>query len=195
MYTYGTRVLRTKAKPVTKIDEELIKLIMDMFDIMHAANGIGLAANQVGKLRRVIVVDISDIEKDEKTTDEDLKHRFKPYPPIALINPEIVLVEGKWTMEEGCLSIPNVRDPVERDEKITIRYKDASFHDVQIETDGLLARVILHEIDHLNGVLFIDHLSAQQRKVHKEQLKQIQRGEFEVDYPVITATSYKVETE
>lgn len=166
-----------------------------MFDTMHAASGIGLAANQVGKLQRVIVVDISDIEEDKETMDPETKRRFKPHPPIALINPELISSEGTWTMEEGCLSIPNVRDQVERDEKITVRYKDTNFRDVQLETDGLLARVILHEIDHLNGVLFVDHLSPQRRRVHREQLKKIQQGEFEVEYPVVTAVSQKVETE
>jgi peptide deformylase len=192
VYTYGTKVLTTKARPVENVDEQVIKLIMDMFDTMHAANGIGLAANQVGKLHRIIVIDISDIEEKEDS-DPEQSRRFKPHPPIALINPEVLSTDGRWSMEEGCLSIPGVRDEVERVENITVRYKDTNFRDVELQADGLLARVILHEIDHLNGELFIDHLSPPKRKEHREQLKKIQKGEFEVEYPVVTAISKKVE--
>lgn len=199
IYTYGTRVLRRKVKPVARIDEELIELIMNMFDTMHAANGIGLAANQVGELQRVIVIDISDVDEEsirergstrqEHTTNlEESKEPKKNHPPIVLINPEVLSSEGIWQIEEGCLSIPNVRDQVERAEKIRIRYKNTNFRDIELEADSLLARVILHEIDHLNGVLFIDHLSNEKRKVHKEQLRKIQRGEIEVEYSVMTAS-------
>lgn len=202
IYTYGTKILRTKAKPLRNIDESTIKLVMDMFDTMHATKGVGLAATQVGKLHRVLVVDISDIEeeKEEETTESSdgippNRERFKSHPPIALINPEVISMDGQWSMEEGCLSIPDVRDSVEREENIMIRYKDTNFREVELQADGLLARVILHEIDHLNGVVFIDHLSPQKRKAHKEQLKKIQKGEFEVDYPVVTAVSSKAITE
>lgn len=195
IYTYGTKVLKTKAKPVTKVDGSIIKLIMDMFDTMHAANGIGLAATQVGKLRRVLVVDISDIDEENEPQQTESKPPFKSHPPIALINPEIITSDGQWLIEEGCLSIPSVRDVVERAETIIVRYKDTNFRDVELQAEGLLARVILHEIDHLNGVLFLEHISPQRRKVHREQLKKIRKGEFEVDYPVVTAVSHKVETE
>ncbi len=195
IHTYGTKVLKSKAKPVQKIDDELIKLVLDMFDTMHAADGIGLAANQVGELKRVIVADLSDVEETKEPNTEEEKIRFKNHPPIALIDPEIISLEGTWTMEEGCLSIPAVRDSVERAERIKVRYKDTNLRPTQLDADGLLARVILHEIDHINGVLFLDHLSAQKRKVHKEQLKKIQRGEIDVAYPVITAASAKVALE
>ena len=175
IYTYGTAVLRKKAQPITGVNDEVLKLIMEMFETMRDANGIGLAANQVGILQRVIVVDISGVEETK-----DVK-------PVSLINPEVIAQEGARVMEEGCLSIPDVRDDVERAEKIKVRYKDTNFRDVQIEADGLLARVILHEIDHLNGILFIDHLSSSRRKLHREQLKGIKRGEMEVSYPVVTA--------
>jgi peptide deformylase len=187
IYTYGTKVLKTRAKPVEKIDGEIVKLVVDMFDTMHEANGIGLAANQVGRLNRVIVVDISGVD------DTREEPQFKSHPPIALINPEVVSSDSLLTMEEGCLSIPAVRDAVERPETITIRYKDMNFRDVELRAEGLLARVILHEIDHIDGILFLDHLSPQKRKEHREQLKRIQKGEFEVDYPVVTAVSKKVE--
>jgi peptide deformylase len=175
IYTYGTSVLRKKAKPLTEVSDSTVRLIMDMFETMRNANGIGLAATQVGSLKRVIVIDVSDIEE------------MKDVPPMTLVNPEIVESAGAWTMEEGCLSIPDVRDDVERAETIHLRFKDASFADVEIETGGLLARVILHEIDHLNGVLFTDRVPAEKKKLHSKELKKIQRGEFEVTYPVISA--------
>ena len=180
IYTYGTSVLRKKAKPVAAVTDEIVKLVMDMFETMHAANGIGLAATQVGSLHRVIVVDISDLEETK-----DVK-------PFAMINPELVSEDGAWIVEEGCLSIPNVRDEVERAEAIHVRFKDANFKNVELEANGLLGRVILHEIDHLNGVLFIDHLSSEKKKAHTDVLKQIQRAEMEVNYPVVTATTVSV---
>lgn len=183
VYIYGTRVLRRKAKPVARVDDGLIRLIMDMFDTMHNDNGIGLAANQVGRLKRVIVVDISDVEESDGIKIDEAGRK-----PLALINPEILSEEGTWTMEEGCLSIPDVRDAVERAERITVRFKDTSFRDVTLDATGLLARVILHEVDHLNGVLFLDHLSDERLKVHEDRLKQLQRGEFEYPFPVVTAT-------
>ncbi|MBI4546787.1 MAG: peptide deformylase [Ignavibacteriae bacterium] len=176
IYTYGAVVLRKKAQPITEVNDETLKLIMEMFETMRNANGIGLAANQVGVLQRVIVVDISGVEETKDV---------KPFP---LINPEVITQSGTCVMEEGCLSIPEVRDDVERAEKITLRFKDTSFRDVQIEANGLLARVILHEIDHLNGTLFIDRLLSSRRKFHREKLKAIERGEMEVSYPVVTAS-------
>ena len=180
IYTYGTDMLRKKARPVQRVTDEVVRLIMDMFETMHKANGIGLAATQVGNLQRVVVVDLSDVEGTE-----DIK-------PMALINPEVMNREGEWTMEEGCLSIPDVRDEVKRPERVTVRFKDAQFQGVEVELAGLLARVVLHEIDHLDGVLFLDYLSLSGRKAHKEQLKKIQRGELEVTYPVITAEKVSV---
>ena len=180
IYTYGATVLRKKAKPVNDVTDEIVKLVMDLFETMRTANGIGLAATQIGSLHRVIVIDISCLEETK-----DVK-------PITLINPQILSEGGKWVMEEGCLSIPDVRDDVERSEWVRARFKDAQFHDVELEASGLLGRVILHEIDHLNGVLFIDHLSGAKKKLHNKVLKQIRRGEMEVNYPVATAAAVSV---
>jgi peptide deformylase len=180
IYTYGTAPLRRKAQPVKELTDEIIALIMDMFETMHHANGIGLAANQVGVLRRVIVIDLSDMEET------------KGLKPMVLINPVVVSDEGTWTMEEGCLSIPDVRHEVERREKITVKFKNADFRAVQLEADGILARVILHEIDHLNGVLFVDHLSPADKKTHSPELRKIQKGDFEASYPVVTAAEVAV---
>ena len=152
-----------------------------MFDTMHNANGIGLAANQVGSLDRVIVVDISDSEAQDgvQTPPEDRK-------PMVLINPEVISQEGKWSMEEGCLSIPDIRDDVERAEKVRVRYMDLEFKGQELEADGLLGRVLLHEIDHLNGVLFIDHLSYVKQKLLRGRLNRVRKGEMEVNYPVVS---------
>jgi peptide deformylase len=175
IHTYGSAFLRKKAQPVRELTTEIVKLIMEMFETMHNADGIGLAANQVGVLRRVIVIDLSEMEET------------KGLKPIVLINPVVLSQEESWTMEEGCLSIPEVRDDVERGSKIKVRFKNADFQDVELEASGLLGRVILHEIDHLNGILFLDRLSSAKKKVHAPRLRMIQKGDFEVSYPVATA--------
>jgi peptide deformylase len=180
VYTYGTPALRKKAHSVKELTDETIRLIMDMFETMHHANGIGLAATQVGIMQRVIVIDLSDMEET------------KGFKPIVLINPVILEQEGLWTMEEGCLSIPDVRDDVERSERIKVRFKNADFRETELDATGLLGRVILHEIDHLNGVLFLDHLPPAKKKLHNPQLKKIQKGEFGVSYPVVTTAEVAV---
>jgi len=180
IYIYDQSVLRKKARVVhpEKIDrDELHRLGEDMFETMHLAGGIGLAANQVGSLHRLIVVDVSDMEETQGI------------PPIALVNPVVVSEEGKWPMEEGCLSIPDIREEVVRAEKIRVRYKDLNLADRELEASGIFARVLLHEIDHLNGVLFIDYLSADVRKLLRGRLNKIRRGEIEVSYPVVAGTA------
>ena len=175
IYTYGAAVLRKRAHLVKEVNDEIIRLMMDMHDTMLAASGIGLAANQVGDLNRIILVDLSGMEE------------MKDFKPLILINPEIISREGAWTMEEGCLSIPDVRDEVERAESIRIKYRNTGFREVEMEASELLGRVILHEIDHLNGVLFTDHLASARRKLHAQRLRQIERGDIEVGYPIVTA--------
>ncbi len=171
---YGTQVLRTKAKPVESLDDKIVGLIRDMFETMSVAGGIGLAANQVGIPVQLIVVDISDIEE------------WKHIGPMALINPVILSEEGEDTMEEGCLSIPGVREMVTRARKIRVRFRDANFELKEMEAEGLLARVILHEYDHLMGVLFIDRIPSLKRTMMKAKLNQIKRGEVEVQYEIVT---------
>jgi peptide deformylase len=151
-----------------------------MHQTMHNAGGIGLAATQVGKLNRIITLDLSEIEE------------MKDMKPLTMINPEVVSQEGQFTMEEGCLSIPDVRDEVNRPERIVVRYRDTDFQEQTIEGGEVLARVILHEIDHLNGTLFLDHISAVQRKLHRDKLKLMEKGEIDVSYPVITAAKIAV---
>jgi peptide deformylase len=181
IYIYGQPVLKKRAKPVLSMDAEITQLVENMFETVRNAHGIGLAANQVGSHRRTIVVDISEMEEG------------KNIPPVALLNPEVVSEEGKWVMEEGCLSIPEIRDDVERAERIRVRYRDMDFQIQEMDAEGLLARVLLHEIDHLNGVLFIDHLSAVKRKLLKGRLNKIKRGEIEVAYPVLTEVMSTIE--
>ena len=188
IYLYGSDVLRAKAKPVAEMDNSVIKLIYDMLETMHKANGIGLAATQVGDLRRIIVIDISDVEETkEQEADADVRITSPDLPrKLVLVNPEILSEQGSWRVEEGCLSIPEVRSEVERAEKIKIRFLDANLKETQLHADGLLARVILHEIDHLDGVLFIDRITPAQRALLKGQLKNIKKGVVETAYPVVS---------
>ena len=173
IYLYGNDVLKKKAKFLTEVTDADIQLIQDMFETMNNANGVGLAANQVGELKQILVLDISDSEKGEGTK------------PMALINPEIVEEEGEWEMEEGCLSIPDVREKVKRPEKITVIYNDVNMDEIELEADGMLARVIQHEMDHLNGVLFLDHLSSTKRTLLRSRLKKISNGDVETEYDVV----------
>lgn len=190
VYLFGTDVLKKKAKVVDSLDDSMVKLIYDMFETMHKANGIGLAATQVGDLRRVITIDISDVsEPNAEGEVEDEMHPTSPGLPrtLALINPKILGEEGSWIMEEGCLSIPGVRGEVDRPEKVRIRYRDADFQEREILADGLLARVVQHEMDHLDGILFVDHMKRAKRSMLLGKLRKIRKGEIETDYPVVTA--------
>ena len=173
IYLFGQSVLRKKARPVKGVDADLVKFAGDMVETMGKASGIGLAATQVGDLRRVITIDLSAIEET------------KDQPPTAMINPEILFEEGELTMEEGCLSLPGLREEVKRPERIRLRYRDINFLEHEIIAEGTLSRVVQHEIDHLDGVLFVDHLSAVKRKLLRGRLNKMVRGEIEADYPVV----------
>lgn len=144
--TYPDPFLSTKAAPVARMDDNVRKLIDDMFETMYAASGVGLAAPQVGVGRRVIVVDVSPVEKE--------------VPPMALVNPEILSRRGMVEATEGCLSVPGVEGVVARPEFVTVKGLNELGDPVKFEAGGLLARALQHEIDHLDGVLFIDRLSA-----------------------------------
>lgn len=149
--------LRLKAKPVETVDDTINTLAKDMLDTMYAEGGIGLAATQVDVQKRVIVIDLSEHRDD----------------PMCLINPEIIELEGTEQMQEGCLSVPGYYDLVERAEKIRFRYLDLEGQAVEAKAEGLLAVCIQHEIDHLNGKLFIDYLSPlKQQRLRKKLEKQ-----------------------
>ncbi len=177
IYVYDQAVLRKKAKPVQKVDEHLARFVDDMFETMRKANGVGLAANQVGSLQRVVVIDVSGYEGMENVK------------PLVLLNPRIVEEgEEEVTMEEGCLSLPELRDEVGRPEMVTVEYQDLDLQKQLIEADGILARVLQHEIDHLNGVLFIDRLGSVRRKLLRGRLNKILKGEVEANYPIVVST-------
>jgi peptide deformylase len=188
IYLYGSDILREQAKSVKELNDAVMKVIVDMVHTMHKANGIGLAANQVGELRRVLVIDLASVEEAEEDAaeEEPAEKKTRKEKTLIAINPEIVWHEGAWKMEEGCLSIPEVRSDVERAEKVKVRFRDGNFKEVEREAEGLLARVLLHELDHLNGVLFIDYLTKTQRSLLKPKLQKIKKGEVETSYPVAT---------
>jgi peptide deformylase len=164
-------------------------LIVDMAETMRNANGIGLAATQVGEMHRLLVVDLSAVEQAmEDEHDEPSQQKPREQKTLVVINPEVIDERGSWTMEEGCLSIPEIRADVDRAEVVTIRFRDGNFQETEITVQGLLGRVLLHEIDHLNGVLFLDHLSTTQRTLLKGKLRRIKKGEAETSYPVVSTT-------
>ncbi len=178
---YGDKILRKKANKVTEVDLKTIELIKNMFDTMRNANGIGLAANQVGSDKSIFVVDISQVEDYEDTK------------PIALINPKIIeRSEKKVLMEEGCLSIPDVREEVRRPESITIVYHDTDLQEHTLEADGLMARVMQHEFDHLQGVLFTDLISDDLKKKYKKDINRIRKRKIEIEYPITEDIDYQL---
>lgn len=162
---YGDPVLRKRAEPVAEIAEAERQLAEQMLMTLHATgNGIGLAATQVGVLKRLIIVDIGEEDNDE-------------YEPLVLFNPELLSSDGEIVAEEGCLSIPDVTADVKRPERIVVEGVNLQCEAIRIEADGLLARVLQHEIDHLNGVLFIDRISGLKRRLLSEELTRIQQAE------------------
>ena len=172
--TYNDEILREKAADVGKMTPEIKKLIQDMFETMYESEGVGLAAPQIGKSLRIFVMDADAITEEEG--DEVLG-------AVAFINPVIKNFKGdKVRMEEGCLSIPDVRDSVSRHETVVVEYLDESFEPKTIEAKGWNSRVIQHEYDHLEGILFIDHLNAFRKGLHSVKLMQIEKGDMKTSY-------------
>lgn len=164
--------LREVSEPVKKFDAELKKFAQDLMDTMYAENGIGLAAAQVGVLKRMLVIDTRprDLEgRYEKNVMTDLEGKVTQ--PLIIINPEIVKGTGKTTYDEGCLSVPSFYETVERHQYIELKYQDLDGKEHLLKTDGLLAICIQHEMDHLEGTLFIDHLSYVKSNKIKNQIK------------------------
>jgi peptide deformylase len=161
----GDPVLETPAAPVTEFDAGLKKLIEDMFESMYEAHGVGLAAPQIGISRRIAVVDV--------TFKED------PEAKLVLVNPEIVFTEGRQTSQEGCLSIPDFREKVTRARKVTVKAQDVNGKWFEHTGEDLLARAFLHETDHLNGKLYISHVSALKRDLIKRKVRKlVKAGEW-----------------
>src|SRR5512146_2979407 len=159
---YGDPVLEKPAEKVTVFDGDLQKLLDDMFESMYAAHGVGLAAPQIGISKRIAVIDVTFKE------DPDAK--------LVLVNPEIIHTEGRHTQQEGCLSLPEFRENVTRPQKVTVRAQDARGNWFEKIGEDLLARALLHETDHLNGKLYISHISALKRDLMKRKIKKLQRA-------------------
>lgn len=172
---YGDPVLRQKAQDLEK-GSDLKQLVDDMFETMHGASGIGLAAPQIGKAIRLFVVDGTVLEDEEGM--EDFKKAF--------VNPQILEETGTaWDFEEGCLSIPNIREKVSRKENVKIRYFDENWNLHEESFDGMKARIIQHEYDHIEGKLFVDYLPALKKRLLKGKLADISKGKVDTEYRII----------
>ncbi|MCB0462726.1 MAG: peptide deformylase [Flavobacteriaceae bacterium] len=178
---YGDPVLRKKATVISPDYPELKALIDNMYETMYNAYGVGLAAPQIGLSIRLFLVDTSPFAEDEGLTEEEQK-QLKDFK-CTFINAKILHEEGDdWAFNEGCLSIPNIREDVFRQPKIKIQYQDEDFNEHIKEFDGLLARVIQHEYDHIEGVLFTDKISSFKKRLIKRKLQNISKGDISVDY-------------
>lgn len=177
---YGDPVLKRKAENITKDYPNLDALLSNMFETMYNAYGVGLAAPQVGLPIRLFIVDTAPFSDDDLSEEEQMTLKiFKR----VFINAKILDEEGKeWVFNEGCLSIPDVREDVFRKPKITVEYFDENFEKHTEVFDGLIARVIQHEYDHIEGVLFTDKLSGLKKRLIKGKLNKISKGEIDVDY-------------
>ena len=169
---YGDPVLRKKAVEIEKGSIEINELANDMFETMYNANGVGLAGPQIGKPIRIFVVDASPMEDESM---QDFKKGF--------VNPVMLEESGiEWSFEEGCLSIPDIRQEVNRKPQLKIRYFDENWEEHEEVFDGLKARIIQHEYDHIEGVLFTDHLSPFKKRLLKSKLANISKGNINVEY-------------
>ena len=178
---YGDPVLRKMCEDITPDYPNLPQLISDMFETMYAASGVGLAAPQIGLPIRVFVVDTEAFSDDEELSEEE--QNFLKSFKQAFINAEILEEVGEeWVFNEGCLSIPEVREDVFRKPTITIRYYDEDFVEHEKQFDGIAARVIQHEYDHIEGKLFTDKLSSFKKRLIKGKLNNISKGKVDVDY-------------
>jgi peptide deformylase len=157
--------LKQKAKPVEKVDDSIRQLVKDMFESMYAADGVGLAAPQIGVLKKVIVLDTTPRQPTSK--------------PVAMINPEILLLDGKTIYKEGCLSVPGEAEDVERALTARVRFLDEQGEEQILDVDGLLAIAVQHETDHLQGVMFVDHISTLKRELIRKRMKKVQTARAE----------------
>ncbi len=169
---YGDPVLKKRARDIEKNELDIKQLVSDMYETMYQAKGVGLAGPQIGKNLRIFVIDGEPMDEDELIG-------FKQ----VFINPVIEEEYGDdWTFEEGCLSIPNIRENVDRPELLKIKYYDADWKYHEEEYEGLKARIIQHEYDHIEGILFTDHLSGFKKRILKGKLSNISKGKVDVDY-------------
>ncbi len=176
---YGDKILRKKTELVKEVDMQVIELIKNMFETMRNANGIGLAANQIGADKSIFVIDISGVEGSENIK------------PMVFINPEILeRSEETIPIEEGCLSLPDLRYDVVRPKRVKVKFFDADMKEHTIEADEMFARVIQHEYDHLQGILFIDKIHESVLKKFKKALQKIRLRQVETDYPLTEKMDY-----
>ncbi len=177
IHVYGMPVLRKMGQEIDEDYDGLEQLIQDMYETMYQADGVGLAAQQIGKPIRLIVIDGSRTEDEEENEIKDFKK--------VLINAHILEESGEpWEFNEGCLSIPGIREDVKRPPEILLRYQDENFETHEERFDGIKARVIQHEMDHINGVLFTDRISPLRRKLLSSKLKAISKGQTETAYQI-----------
>ena len=173
---YGDPILRKRAKEIEMGALDIKAFVQDMFDTMYAAHGIGLAAPQIGKSIRVFVVDGTSLDEEE----EDMTGFRKIF-----INPLLVEEIGDtWEFEEGCLSIPNIRENIKRPEKVRIRYVDEDWNPKEEDYDGIKARIIQHEYDHLDGKMFVDYLTPLKKRMLKGKLTDISKGDVVTEYRI-----------
>lgn len=179
---YGTSVLRKKSKEIDKDYPKLKEIVENMYETMYAAFGIGLAAPQIGLPIRIFLVDTSPFAEDDDVLEEEELEFLKDFKQ-TFINAKILEEEGdEWSFNEGCLSIPDVREDVFRKPDITIEYYDEDFKKHTKSFSGLAARVIQHEYDHIEGILFTDKLSSFKKRLLKTKLSNISKGKIKVDY-------------
>ncbi|MDC1216695.1 peptide deformylase [Flavobacteriaceae bacterium] len=180
---YGAPVLKKEAAEISKDYPNLDQLIENMWETMYASNGVGLAAPQIGLSIRLFVVDTAPFSGDDEL-DELEAIKLKSFKKV-FINPELIEEDGPiWEFNEGCLSIPDVREDVSRHDRIMIHYFDEQFEEQRLMLTGLSARVVQHEYDHIEGVLFTDHLTPLKRRLLKNRLNSISKGTIQVDYPM-----------
>jgi len=174
---YGDPLLRKIAQPIDKDYPGLIQLIQDMFETMYHADGVGLAAPQIGHSIRLIVIDGSPAASDEEPEMANFKK--------VLINPVAISFSGEqWSFEEGCLSLPTIHENVYREEEIVIKYTDENWEEHTETFSGYAGRIVMHEYDHLEGHLFIDHISPLRRRLLKSKLTSITKGTVKTDYRI-----------
>lgn len=179
IYLYGHPVLRKTAEPITKDYPELKKFIADMFETMDNSEGVGLAAPQVGRADRIVVIDGTPLAEDFPECADSR---------MALINPELEILDGEVVSRaEGCLSLPGINEDVKRVEHIRLRWLDEDFNEHEKEISGFLARIVQHELDHLEGQVFTDHISGIRKQLIRSKLNNIVTGKTRADYPTRSA--------
>ena len=182
---YGHPMLRKVCEDISPDYPDLQKLISDMWETMYHTNGVGIAAPQINKPVRLFVVDTEQIVENFDEEDKRLYPNEKPIKKVFINAYKLVETGKPWAYNEGCLSIPKVREDVQRGAKVLLSYMDENFQEREEEFDGITARVILHEYDHIEGKLFIDYLSPLKKRLIKKRLDEISQGKVKVDYRML----------